>query len=34
MLVIPHHPPRLAELGGVFVAYSVKTAYLVVRMRH
>ena len=32
MLVIPHHPPRLAQLSGVFVAYSVKTGNLLVRM--
>ena len=34
MLIVPHHPPRLAQLSGVFVAYSTKTAYLLVRMSH
>ena len=32
MLVIPHHPPRLAQLSGVFVAHSAKTSHLLVLM--
>ena len=33
MLMVPHHPPRLAQLSGVFVVRNTqKTASLLVRM--